>query len=167
MPFWHKSPSPLAMSISNRYTINPQTGSPLVGSPFRPHPGQSTIQESPDVPVWNQLASLLDEAMARLQNKDREAAILRFFKEKNLGDVAAALRWSESAALTTEPVVLPLRTDIPKCTAGWVVLPTMGRLLILRVIRTVSGCENGLRPTLPAPCRHRHRIVLQCIAPIR
>jgi len=59
---------------------------------------QSTAQESPDVPVWNQLAPLLDEAMARLQHKDREAVILRFFKEKNLGDVAVALQVSESAA---------------------------------------------------------------------
>jgi RNA polymerase sigma factor (sigma-70 family) len=52
---------------------------------------QSTLQESPDVPVWNQLAPLLDEAMVRLQHKDREAVILRFFKEKRLGEVAAAL----------------------------------------------------------------------------
>jgi RNA polymerase sigma factor (sigma-70 family) len=59
---------------------------------------QSTLQESPDVPVWNQLAPLLDEAMARLQHKDREAVILRFFKEKHLGEVAAALRVSEAAA---------------------------------------------------------------------
>jgi RNA polymerase sigma factor (sigma-70 family) len=59
---------------------------------------QSTMQESSEVPIWNQLAPLLDEAMARLGKKDREAVILRFFKEKNLGDVAAALRLSESAA---------------------------------------------------------------------
>ena len=59
---------------------------------------QSTIQESADVSVWNQLAPLLDEAMARLEKKDREAVVLRFFKQKSLGEVAAALQITEAAA---------------------------------------------------------------------
>ena len=59
---------------------------------------QSTLQEPSEAPIWNQLAPLLDEALARLGHKDREAVILRYFKEKNLGDVAAALQVSESAA---------------------------------------------------------------------
>jgi len=59
---------------------------------------QSTIQESADVSVWNQLAPLLDEAMARLEKKDREAVVLRFFKQKSLGEVAAAMQITEAAA---------------------------------------------------------------------
>ncbi len=59
---------------------------------------QSTIQESADVSIWNQLAPLLDEAMARLEKKDREAVVLRFFKKKSLGEVAAALHITEAAA---------------------------------------------------------------------
>jgi RNA polymerase sigma factor (sigma-70 family) len=59
---------------------------------------QSTLQESTDEPIWNRLAPLLDEAMARLGKKDRDAVVLRFFKDKNLREVAAAMRVNESAA---------------------------------------------------------------------
>jgi RNA polymerase sigma factor (sigma-70 family) len=58
---------------------------------------QSTTQPT-DAPIWNQLAPLLDEAIACLGQKDREAVVLRFFHEKSLGDVAAASRMTESAA---------------------------------------------------------------------
>jgi len=59
---------------------------------------QSTLQESDDASTWNQLAPLLDEAMARLGKKDRDAVILRYFKDKNLREVAAALKVNETAA---------------------------------------------------------------------
>jgi RNA polymerase sigma factor (sigma-70 family) len=59
---------------------------------------QSTYPESTDASVWLQLAPLLDEAMARLNKKDREAVVLRFFKQKNLGEVAAAMKMTEAAA---------------------------------------------------------------------
>src|SRR5271163_3233101 len=59
---------------------------------------QSTLQESADVSIWNQLAPLLDEAMARLGSKDREAVVLRFFKEKSLSEVAVAMKTTEAAA---------------------------------------------------------------------
>jgi RNA polymerase sigma factor (sigma-70 family) len=60
---------------------------------------QSTLDENsaPDA-VWAQLAPLLDEAMARLGKKDREAVILRFFKEQSVREVAATLRINEAAA---------------------------------------------------------------------
>jgi RNA polymerase sigma factor (sigma-70 family) len=59
---------------------------------------QSTLQESADASTWNQLAPLLDEAMSRLGKKDRDAVMLRFFKEKNLREVATALKVNEAAA---------------------------------------------------------------------
>ena len=59
---------------------------------------QSTLQESADASAWNQLAPLLDEAVSRLGKKDRDAVMLRFFKEKNLREVAVGLRISEAAA---------------------------------------------------------------------
>jgi RNA polymerase sigma factor (sigma-70 family) len=59
---------------------------------------ESTLQESSDASVWNQLAPLLDEAISRLEKKDRDAVMLRYFKDKNVRDVAAALRVSEAAA---------------------------------------------------------------------
>jgi RNA polymerase sigma factor (sigma-70 family) len=59
---------------------------------------QSTLQETNDVSTWNQLAPLLDEAVSRLGKKDRDAVMLRFFKDKNLREVAAALNVNEAAA---------------------------------------------------------------------
>jgi RNA polymerase sigma factor (sigma-70 family) len=59
---------------------------------------QSDLQESVADSVWEQLAPLLDEAMARLGKKDREAVVLRFFKDKKLREVAAALNVNDAAA---------------------------------------------------------------------
>lgn len=59
---------------------------------------QSALQESGEPLVWNQLAPLLDEAMARLGKTDREAVVLRYFKGKSLHEVAAALKMTEAAA---------------------------------------------------------------------
>jgi uncharacterized protein (TIGR03435 family) len=59
---------------------------------------QSTLQESTEASAWNQLAPLLDEAMSRLGKKDRDAVMLRFFKDKNVCEVAATLQVSEAAA---------------------------------------------------------------------
>jgi RNA polymerase sigma factor (sigma-70 family) len=59
---------------------------------------QSTLQASAADSAWNQLAPLLDEAMSRLGKKDRDAVMLRFFKDKSLREVAAGLRASEAAA---------------------------------------------------------------------
>lgn len=59
---------------------------------------QSTIQEQSDASTWSQFAPLLDDAMARLGKKEREAVVLRFFKDKNLREVAVVLNVSEAAA---------------------------------------------------------------------
>ncbi|MGO8765046.1 MAG: TIGR03435 family protein [Limisphaerales bacterium] len=59
---------------------------------------QSPLQESGDQAIWEQLAPLLDEAMARLGKTDREAVVLRYFKGKSLNEVAAALKTTEAAA---------------------------------------------------------------------
>jgi len=59
---------------------------------------QSTLDDSTDTSVWHQLAPLLEEGMARLGKTDRDAVILRYFKEKNLREVAEALRVNEAAA---------------------------------------------------------------------
>ena len=59
---------------------------------------QSTTPESIEASTWQKLAPLLDDAMARLGKKDREAVVLRFFKNKNLREVAAGLQVTETAA---------------------------------------------------------------------
>jgi RNA polymerase sigma factor (sigma-70 family) len=58
---------------------------------------QSLLNE-PGPEVWPQIAPLLDAAMERLGEKDRNAIVLRFFENKSLGEVGLALGASEDAA---------------------------------------------------------------------
>ncbi len=58
---------------------------------------QSTLNE-PDHAAWDQLAPLLDEAMASLGETDRNAIALRFFENKTAPEIAAALKVNEEAA---------------------------------------------------------------------
>jgi RNA polymerase sigma factor (sigma-70 family) len=48
--------------------------------------------------AWEQIAPLLDEAMAKLGDKDRDAVLLRFFENKSLAEVGATLGTNEDAA---------------------------------------------------------------------
>ncbi|MDR3377346.1 MAG: sigma-70 family RNA polymerase sigma factor [Verrucomicrobiae bacterium] len=59
---------------------------------------QSTLQDNAPDPVWHRISPLLDEAMMRLGAKDREAVMLRYFKEQSLRETAAGLNISEAAA---------------------------------------------------------------------
>jgi RNA polymerase sigma factor (sigma-70 family) len=59
---------------------------------------QSTLDESEEASIWNQMSPLLDEAMSRLGKKDRDALVLRFFKGMNLDAVAGAMNTTEAAA---------------------------------------------------------------------
>jgi RNA polymerase sigma factor (sigma-70 family) len=58
---------------------------------------QSTLNET-TAAAWAQLAPLLDEAMGRLGETDRNAVVLRFFENKTAAEVAAALKLTEAAA---------------------------------------------------------------------
>lgn len=49
-------------------------------------------------PIWNQMSPLLDEAMLRLGQADRDALVLRFFEGRSLNEVGSALGASEEAA---------------------------------------------------------------------
>ena len=56
-------------------------------------PSQPTNEEA-----WTQIAPLLDAAMLRLGEKDRNAIVLRYFENKNLHEVGVALGASEDSA---------------------------------------------------------------------
>jgi RNA polymerase sigma factor (sigma-70 family) len=58
---------------------------------------QSLLNE-PEPEIWPQIAPLLDAAMGRLGESDRNAIVLRFFENKNLREVGLALGTSEDAA---------------------------------------------------------------------
>ena len=58
---------------------------------------QSLVNESESDP-WPQVAPLLDQAMGGLNEKDRNAIVLRFFERKSLSEVGNAFGTSEDAA---------------------------------------------------------------------
>jgi RNA polymerase sigma factor (sigma-70 family) len=58
---------------------------------------RSTLNES-EPEVWRQIAPLLDDALGKLGERDRNAIVLRFFENKNLRDVGAGLGVNEDAA---------------------------------------------------------------------
>ena len=58
---------------------------------------QSILNE-PEANTWTQIAPLLDRAMEQLGQKDHDALVLRFFENKNLAEVGAALGASEDSA---------------------------------------------------------------------
>ena len=59
---------------------------------------QSTSEETQPDSAWCELAPLLDQAMARLGAKDRDAVVLRYFENKTLLEVGAVLGVEERAA---------------------------------------------------------------------
>ena len=58
---------------------------------------QSILNE-PVSETWTRIAPLLEDAMEQLGQKDHDAVVLRFFENKNLSEVGAALGASEDAA---------------------------------------------------------------------
>ena len=56
---------------------------------------QLTVETAPN---WEEVRPLLDEAMAELEEPDREALLLRYFKNEDLRAVGTALGVSEDAA---------------------------------------------------------------------
>jgi len=57
-----------------------------------------TVTNEPDLEVWRQIAPVLDDALAALNETDRHAIVLRFFDGKSMREVGAALGANESAA---------------------------------------------------------------------
>jgi RNA polymerase sigma factor (sigma-70 family) len=58
---------------------------------------QSELNAQPDA-AWNQLSPLLDEAMLRLGQTDRDALVLRYFEGRSLQEVGSELGAGEDAA---------------------------------------------------------------------
>jgi uncharacterized protein (TIGR03435 family) len=59
---------------------------------------QSEFQSPAADEIWNQMSPLLDEALAALGEKDRQAVLLRFFENKSLAEVGNALGAGEDTA---------------------------------------------------------------------
>src|ERR1039457_5458369 len=52
----------------------------------------------PDIAQWEQMSPLLDDAMGRLGDNDRNAIVLRFFENRTPQEVAVALNLNEVTA---------------------------------------------------------------------
>ncbi len=59
---------------------------------------QSTIDNNSAEAVWQELSPILDEAMSRLGQADRDALLLRYFENRSMREVGAALGTNEEAA---------------------------------------------------------------------
>jgi RNA polymerase sigma factor (sigma-70 family) len=59
---------------------------------------EAMLEKSASDPVWLQLAPVLDEAMARLRDQERDVLVLRFFENKSIREVALSLGLEERTA---------------------------------------------------------------------
>ena len=59
---------------------------------------QSELQHAEPDPLWEELSPLLDEALAQLSERDRQAVLLRFFQNQSLAEVGGALGAGEDSA---------------------------------------------------------------------
>jgi len=59
---------------------------------------ESTLQAAETDAAWKQMSPLLEEAMMRLGQTDRDALVLRFFEGRSLNEVGQVLGGSEDAA---------------------------------------------------------------------
>ncbi len=59
---------------------------------------QSILANAQTETIWEQMLPLLDEAMAQLRDKDRDAVVLRFFENKSLREVGEVLGLEERTA---------------------------------------------------------------------
>ncbi len=59
---------------------------------------QSEIQSTASDPAWEIISPLLDEALVRLGEKDRQAVLLHFFQNKTFAEVGGFLGMSEETA---------------------------------------------------------------------
>ncbi len=56
------------------------------------------VGQASSLSIWEELSPLLDEALAALGEKDRQAVLLRFFENKSLAEVGSHLGMGEDTA---------------------------------------------------------------------
>jgi len=107
------------------------------------HTMSELLQPGPEDPAWEELRPVLDEALDKLNEPDRDAVILRFFQGKNLREVGKAFCLSESAARVRLDRALE---KLRKVLARRGIHSTSSAL-------TVSLAAGFLPPTTPSPPR--------------
>jgi RNA polymerase sigma factor (sigma-70 family) len=94
----HKTALSGWLIVATRYAANAQIRTAMRRSQREQEASmQSTLNESSSG-VWEELAPLLDEAMASLGDTDRNALALRYFENKTAMEIAGVMKLSEEAA---------------------------------------------------------------------
>ena len=107
---------------------------------------QSLTPEA-DPEVWRQILPLLDDALGRLGEKDRNAIALRFFEQKSYSEIGSALNASENAARKrVDYAVGKLRHYFSK--QG--VISTPALIAAALTAHSVSGAPVTLAPAVTA-----------------
>ncbi len=97
--------------------------------------------------IWEQLAPLLDRAMAHLSATDRNAIVLRYFENKTSKDVGAALGINEAAA--QKRVARAIEKLRGLCTKHGVVLPAVVLTTVISA-NAVQAAPAGVAVTTTA-----------------
>jgi RNA polymerase sigma factor (sigma-70 family) len=108
----------------------------------------SEIHNADPDQMWQDIAPVLDDSISRLRSKDRDALLLRFYQQKNLSEVAAALGVSEGAAkIRVLRAIEKLRTVMRR---RGIVAPSdvLGAVLLAQTTHTapltfVAGCVSA------------------------
>jgi RNA polymerase sigma factor (sigma-70 family) len=96
---------------------------------------------------WNQLRPVIEDAMHELDDKDRHAVLLRFFQNKTLNEVGAALNLTENAArMRVERALDKLRGKLAR--RG--VTTTASALAAAVVANAVQAAPAGFAVTISA-----------------
>lgn len=83
------------------HVVTRHTAIDLVRAESRRHAREQTAEVGPSAPeasLWTDIEPMLDEAVGTLGEPDRTAILLRFFQNKSLREVGAALGTSDDAA---------------------------------------------------------------------
>jgi RNA polymerase sigma-70 factor (ECF subfamily) len=104
-----------------------------------------------DVIVWQEVAAQLDDAVLKLPAGDRQAILMRYFEDRPITEIAAALRVSEGAAkMRLSRSVEKLRQRLERAGAGVAPAGAAG-LATLLAAHAVRAAPAGLmRYTLAA-----------------
>ena len=98
------------------------------------------MNSTPDS-CWSQIEPLLDEAMASLSQTDRDAVVLRYFQNRSLKDVGAALALQRH--FKRFPFFQFFEAAFAVRAIGLIVAPSM----VIHQDQKVSGLAFGLRKT--------------------
>jgi RNA polymerase sigma factor (sigma-70 family) len=106
---------------------------------------EALIPNTDPAPDWERLRPVLDEAMADLSDPDREAVLLRFFKNSPLSEIGTALGVSDDAAQKRVSRALDkLRDNLSR--RG--IATASGALGVLVTTNAVQSAPAGLAATL-------------------